>query len=59
MPAVTGFIDTAAAYGNEPAVGSALRKSGVPRQALFVTTKVWVQDAGYEATKTGVLALAG
>ena len=45
------LIDTAAAYGNEPAVGSALRKSGVPRQALFVTTKVWVQDAGYEATK--------
>jgi 2,5-diketo-D-gluconate reductase A len=45
------LIDTAAAYGNEEAVGRAIQKSGVPRQELFITTKLWVQDAGYEATK--------
>lgn len=45
------LIDTAAAYFNEEAVGSALKKSGVPREELFITTKLWVQDAGYEATK--------
>lgn len=46
----TGYrlIDTAAAYLNEAAVGQAIQKSGVPREALFVTTKLWVQDAGYE-----------
>lgn len=44
-------IDTAAAYVNEEAVGSAIRKSGVNRQDLFVTTKLWVQDAGYESAK--------
>ncbi len=49
----TGYrlIDTAAAYLNEAAVGKAIKKSGVPRQELFVTTKLWVQDAGYENTK--------
>lgn len=49
----TGYrlIDTAAAYGNEEAVGRAIAKSGVPREELFVTTKLWVQDAGYEPTK--------
>jgi 2,5-diketo-D-gluconate reductase A len=49
----TGYrlIDTAAAYGNEEAVGKALQRSGVPREDLFVTTKLWVQDAGYESTK--------
>ena len=49
----TGYrlIDTAAAYGNEEAVGHAVRRSGVPRDELFVTTKVWIQDAGYEPTK--------
>ena len=49
----TGYrlIDTAAAYGNEGAVGSAIKKAGVPRDELFVTTKLWIQDAGYERTK--------
>ena len=41
------LIDTAAAYGNEEAVGAAIRKCGVPREELFITTKLWVQDAGY------------
>ncbi len=45
------LIDTAAAYENEEAVGRAIRRSGVPRQELFVTTKLWVQDAGYEQAK--------
>src|SRR5215210_3014865 len=50
----TGYrlIDTAAAYLNEDAVGKAIKRSGVAREQLFVTTKLWVQDAGYErATK--------
>lgn len=44
----TGYrlIDTAAAYGNEEAVGRAIKRSGVPREELFVTTKLWIQDAG-------------
>lgn len=41
-------IDTAAAYFNEEAVGSALKKCGVAREELFITTKLWIQDAGYE-----------
>ena len=48
-------IDTASAYLKERAVGRAIRRSGVPREELFITTKLWVQDAGYESTK---LALA-
>jgi 2,5-diketo-D-gluconate reductase A len=44
------LIDTAAAYGNEEAVGRALAGSGVPREELFVTTKLWVQDAGEQHT---------
>jgi 2,5-diketo-D-gluconate reductase A len=44
-------LDTAAAYGNEEAVGRAIAASGIPRDDLFVTTKLWVQDAGEEATK--------
>jgi 2,5-diketo-D-gluconate reductase A len=49
----TGYrlIDTAASYLNEEAVGRALRRSGVPRGELFVTTKLWVQDAGDERAK--------
>ena len=49
----TGYrlIDTAVAYGNEEAVGKALQRSGVAREVLFVTTKLWVQDAGYESAK--------
>jgi 2,5-diketo-D-gluconate reductase A len=49
----TGYrlIDTAASYMNEEAVGNAIRKSSVPREELFITTKLWIQDTGYEATK--------
>jgi 2,5-diketo-D-gluconate reductase A len=45
------LIDTAAAYLNEEAVGRAIRASGVPREDLFVTTKLWIQDAGYDIAK--------
>lgn len=45
------LIDTAAAYGNEEAVGKAIQSSGVPREELFVTTKLWIQDAGYESAQ--------
>jgi 2,5-diketo-D-gluconate reductase A len=50
---VTGYrlIDTAAAYENEEAVGKAIKRSGVAREEIFVTTKLWVQDAGYESAK--------
>src|SRR5512138_901075 len=45
------LIDTAASYLNEGAVGKAIKSSGIPREELFVTTKLWIQDAGYESTK--------
>ncbi|MFJ5624600.1 aldo/keto reductase [Peribacillus loiseleuriae] len=45
------LIDTAASYLNEEAVGRAIKRSGVPREELFITTKLWVQDTGYEKTK--------
>lgn len=45
------LLDTAAAYMNEAAVGKAIAKSGVKREELFVTTKLWVQDQGYENAK--------
>lgn len=45
------MIDTAAAYQNEEAVGKAIKHSGVPREEIFLTTKLWIQDAGYESTK--------
>lgn len=45
------LIDTAAGYLNEEAVGRAIKRSGVPREEMFITTKIWVQDAGYESTK--------
>jgi len=45
------LIDTAASYMNEEAVGKAIRRSGVPREELFITTKLWVQDASYEGTR--------
>lgn len=45
------LIDTAASYGNEESVGNAIRASGVGREELFVTTKLWIADAGYEKTK--------
>lgn len=44
-------IDTAAAYQNEEAVGKAIQKSGIDRKDLFITTKLWVSDAGYEKAK--------
>lgn len=44
-------IDTAAAYENEEAVGRAIKNSGIVRNELFITTKLWVQDTGYENTK--------
>jgi 2,5-diketo-D-gluconate reductase A len=45
------LIDTASLYLNESAVGSAIKKSAVAREELFITTKLWVQDTGYEKTK--------
>jgi 2,5-diketo-D-gluconate reductase A len=48
------LIDTAASYLNEEAVGRAIKRSGVPREDLFITTKLWVQDTGYESTKKAV-----
>jgi len=45
------LIDTAAAYFNEEAVGAAIAKSGIPREELFITTKLWIQDAGYESAR--------
>ena len=52
----TGYrlIDTAAAYRNEEAVGRAIAKCGVPREELFITTKLWVQDASYEGAKKAI-----
>jgi 2,5-diketo-D-gluconate reductase A len=49
----TGYrlIDTAASYQNEEAVGRAIKKCGVPRQELFITTKLWIQSNGYEGAK--------
>jgi 2,5-diketo-D-gluconate reductase A len=46
------LIDTAAAYLNEEAVGRAIASSGIPRDEVFVTTKLWVQDAGYDAARS-------
>ena len=52
----TGYrlIDTAAAYMNEEAVGKAIAKCGVPREELFITTKLWVQDASYEGAQKAI-----
>ena len=49
----TGYrlIDTASSYQNEKAVGDAIRKSGIPREELFITTKAYIQEMGYEKTK--------
>lgn len=53
----TGYrmIDTASAYFNEETVGKAVKKSGIHREDLFITSKLWVQDAGYERTKKAFL----
>ena len=48
------LVDTAAAYGNERAVGDAIKTCGVPREELFITTKLWVQDASYEGAKRAI-----
>lgn len=48
-------IDTAQAYGNEEAVGNAIVKCGVPREDLFITTKVWITNGGYENAKASLL----
>lgn len=52
----TGYrlIDTAASYLNEEAVGKGIKNSGIDRESLFVTTKLWVQDTGYEPTKQAI-----
>ena len=48
------LIDTAQAYGNEEAVGNAIKKCGVPREELFITTKVWISNAGYENARKSI-----
>ena len=48
------LIDTAQAYGNEESVGNAIKKCGVPREELFITTKVWISNAGYENAKKSI-----
>lgn len=45
------FIDTATVYLNEEAVGKAVRKSGIPCEGFFITSKVWIQDMGYAETR--------
>lgn len=45
------LIDTAACYGNEKAVGNAIKKSQIPREDIFISSKVWIQDAGYQKIK--------
>lgn len=45
------LIDTAACYGNEKAVGNAIKKSQIPREDIFISSKVWIQDADYQKTK--------
>lgn len=52
----TGYrlIDTAASYGNEEAVGRAIKRCGVPRSELFITTKLWLTDASYDGAKKGL-----
>ena len=47
-------IDTAQAYGNEEGVGAAVVKSGIPRDQFFITTKVWITNAGYENAKASI-----
>ena len=47
-------IDTAQAYSNEEGVGNAIVKCGIPREELFITTKVWISNSGYEKAKTSI-----
>ncbi|MDD2533521.1 MAG: aldo/keto reductase [Eubacteriales bacterium] len=48
------LIDTAQGYGNEEAVGLAIKKCGVPREELFITTKIWISNAGYDHAKQSI-----
>lgn len=48
------LIDTAQAYHNEEGVGNAVRKCGIPREELFITTKVWISNAGYDKAKVSI-----
>ena len=48
------MVDTAQAYANEEGVGNAVKKSGIPRQELFIVTKVWISNAGYEKAKASI-----
>ena len=48
------LIDTAQSYGNEEAVGKAIQETNVPREELFITTKVWISNYGYEKAKASV-----
>ncbi len=48
------MIDTAQAYANEEGVGRAVKKSGIPREELFLVTKVWISNAGYEKAKASI-----
>lgn len=47
-------IDTAQAYGNEEGVGNAIKNCGLPREELFITTKIWISNAGYEKAKASI-----
>ena len=50
------LVDTASMYGNEAAVGRALKRSGIPRGELFITTKLWIDDVTYEGAKRSAAA---
>jgi diketogulonate reductase-like aldo/keto reductase len=52
-------IDTAAAYGNEREVGEGIRRSGVPRDDIFIETKIWINDYGFDETLHGFDKSAG
>ena len=52
------LIDTAQVYGNEEAVGRAIKRSGVPREELFITTKLWISSSGYEEAKKSVSSIS-
>ncbi len=49
------LFDTAQGYGNESGLGSAIKKSGIPREDFFITTKIWISEAGYEKAKVSIL----
>ncbi len=53
------LIDTATVYGNEESVGGGIKKSGINREELFVTSKLWVDDYGYETGKEGLSNIPG